>query len=107
MVPEWLAYAETVGFVLMTGSVLYNRAVSWKRFHERTALLEHSQDTFREDIRVFKASCDSCRSTVRSHHEEKDTHVSVALKDIIIDTRNRVEKIESILMHMNGGSHET
>jgi len=102
--PEWLGITETLAFTLMVGTFGYNRLVSWKKFNDRTNGLESKFEIFTKDFDRYVSTCESCRSTIREHHEEAEIHVSPALTAMISRIADDVKVIQSVLMKMNGGS---
>jgi hypothetical protein len=99
--PQWLSNVEVLTFLALVATMLYNRLVSWKKFHERTSKLEISFDQYQKDVQAFFKSCEVCRGEVRLHHEDALKHVTPSLQQQINRMADSIDEIKSILMTRN------
>jgi hypothetical protein len=100
--PEWLAVTETLTFIIMIVGMVYNRLVSWKKFHERTSKLETAFEQYQKDVQAFFRTCEVCRGEVRTHHENDEKHVTKSLQDQIDRMADSIDEIKRYLMNTKG-----
>ena len=97
-IPLWLAIVETLTFVSAIAVVVYNRAVSWRRYNERVTRLETLFEQYQKDIGQYFETCKGCRLEVSRHHESNDRHVTPDMRQQISRMAAAIDEIKSYLI---------
>ena len=96
---QWLGMVETATFIILLGTLIYNRAVNWKRMNERMLIVETAFKQYQVDIKHYLDICEVCRTEVRKHHEGVTAeHVTPLLREQIANLVRDIAEIKSILM---------
>lgn len=96
--PQWLAVVETLTFIVLIATILYNRAINWKKYNERQTKLELAFEQYQKDIEMYLKTCEVCRAEVRNHHERTDIHVTMDMRDQIRQMAQSINEIKAFLM---------
>jgi hypothetical protein len=99
MIPEWMSLIETLTFLVLLGTVIYNRIISVKRTREDVTELKIAFTQYQKDMSHYLQVCEMCRSEVRKHHEGVTAeHVTPALREQISNLVKDVSDIKKFLM---------
>ena len=96
--PSWLGMIETLTFIVMIATVVYNRVMTLRKIHERTGRLEMAFEQYQKDMSHYLQICELCRGEVRKHHEdETERHVTPDMREQI---KVLVEDVREIKRHL-------
>jgi hypothetical protein len=95
---EWVAIVEIATFLVLLGTILWNRHTDYQKTKLDMVSLKESICNVQKSMDDYTRACIVCRTAVQVHHEDAGRHITVEMRDQLRELRADVTEIKRYLL---------